>query len=267
MSFVPAWHMVGDDDAPHLGFVLHGILGSGRNWRSFARRVVNARPQWRLALVDLRGHGDSGPAPGPQTVARCAADLVGLHEVVGVPDTLMGHSFGGKVALVYARDQRPVPVHILDSRLDRAEGQNASNNDVLSVLSVLGQVRVPAPDRKGVGEQLRALGLGPTVTQWLLTSLKRSPDGWVWKLDLTAIDALIADYLDLDLVDWLRGPDGAEVHLVRAARSSVWSPESIAVLDTLDPRVTVTTLENADHWLHVTDPEGLLGALVPRMNA
>ena len=33
---------------------LHGILGSGGNWRTFARRFVAARPDWAAVLVDLR---------------------------------------------------------------------------------------------------------------------------------------------------------------------------------------------------------------------
>ena len=152
-------------------------------------------------------------------------------------------------------------VHVLDSRIDRAIGQTAANNDVLNVLAALHQVTVPAADRQEVGRQLRDLGLGPTVTQWLLTSLKRSEHGWIWKLDLHSIEQLIADYLDLDLVPWLRQEEGAPVHLVRAGRSSVWTPESVATLDTLAARVRVTVLPRADHWVHVTDPEGLLGAL------
>jgi pimeloyl-ACP methyl ester carboxylesterase len=50
-------------------FLLHGLLGQGRNWRTFARRLVAAAaeagaPNWRLLLVDLRCHG--------QTAVRCA---------------------------------------------------------------------------------------------------------------------------------------------------------------------------------------------------
>ena len=32
---------------------LHGILGSGANWRTVARKIVAARPQWGAVLVDL----------------------------------------------------------------------------------------------------------------------------------------------------------------------------------------------------------------------
>lgn len=48
-------------------FVLHGLLGCGRNWRSWAKRLVEgaaaaapaAGGPWRALLVDLRCHGAS----------------------------------------------------------------------------------------------------------------------------------------------------------------------------------------------------------------
>src|SRR5438045_3613951 len=38
---------------------LHGIFGTGGNWRTIARRWVALRPTWGAVLVDLRMHGRS----------------------------------------------------------------------------------------------------------------------------------------------------------------------------------------------------------------
>src|SRR5687767_12064792 len=80
---------------------LHGILGSGANWRSFAKGLLAACPGWGAVLVDLRMHGSSQGFAPPHTVAAAAADLASL----GLPGPLgavVAHSFGGKVALAYA---------------------------------------------------------------------------------------------------------------------------------------------------------------------
>lgn len=38
--------------------VLHGLLGSGRNWGGFIKALHAAAPDWRFVLLDLRNHGE-----------------------------------------------------------------------------------------------------------------------------------------------------------------------------------------------------------------
>jgi len=103
---------------------LHGILGSGANLRALAARYVAARPQVTVTLVDLRGHGKSKAGDGPHNVGACARDLVALETRLSLPVSgVLGHSFGGKVALAY-HALRPdlARVHVLDSApFSRAE--------------------------------------------------------------------------------------------------------------------------------------------------
>ncbi|GJN17083.1 hypothetical protein PR202_gb04123 [Eleusine coracana subsp. coracana] len=94
-------------------FVLHGLLGSGRNWRSFSRTLAselhNRAPsdEWRMVLVDLRNHGWSAGIKGiipPHDMSTAAKDLADLVKARGWawPDVVVGHSMGGKVALDFA---------------------------------------------------------------------------------------------------------------------------------------------------------------------
>ena len=83
--------------------VLHGIFGAGGNFRTFIRRLADTCPNWGFVLVDLRGHGQSLGAPPPHTVEASAQDLVHLGTHLGLEIRgIMGHSFGGKVALAHA---------------------------------------------------------------------------------------------------------------------------------------------------------------------
>ncbi|KAJ0027485.1 hypothetical protein Pint_36061 [Pistacia integerrima] len=95
-------------------FILHGLLGSGRNWRSFSRNLAatlsttSPSSEWRMVLVDLRNHGQSvdieGLAP-PHNMANAANDLANLVKAKGWvwPDVVIGHSLGGKVALHFTQ--------------------------------------------------------------------------------------------------------------------------------------------------------------------
>src|SRR5689334_4335188 len=76
---------------------LHGALGSGSNWRSFARRLVEDLPQWGAVLVDLRMHGASQDLKPPHTLRAAAADLALLETALDRPVRgVLGHSLGGK---------------------------------------------------------------------------------------------------------------------------------------------------------------------------
>ncbi|KAE8809531.1 abhydrolase domain-containing protein C22H12.03 [Hordeum vulgare] len=84
---------------PPTAVLLHGILGSGKNWGSFAKRLAQEFPMWQFLLVDLRCHGDSASIKkrGPHTVASTAFDVLKLIGQLRLsPRVLVGHSFGGK---------------------------------------------------------------------------------------------------------------------------------------------------------------------------
>ncbi|HEV7554585.1 MAG TPA: alpha/beta fold hydrolase, partial [Kofleriaceae bacterium] len=67
--------LVAGDRAAKCFALTHGIYGAGHNWRSIARKLVERRPEWAVALVDLRHHGRSEGGTPPDTVAACADDL------------------------------------------------------------------------------------------------------------------------------------------------------------------------------------------------
>ena len=83
---------------------LHGILGTGRNWKTPAKRIVASHPHWQALLVDHRGHGASEEGGEPHDLESCAEDLNQLlHGLSLRPDVVCGHSFGGKVALAFKK--------------------------------------------------------------------------------------------------------------------------------------------------------------------
>jgi esterase len=79
--------------------ILHGLFGSGRNWASIAQRLAARRP---VITFDLRNHGASAWAGGMQ-YGEMAEDLLAMLDERGYRRAaLLGHSMGGKVAMVAA---------------------------------------------------------------------------------------------------------------------------------------------------------------------
>lgn len=265
MAFIPHHTLLrAGGSAPDRWLLfLHGILGSGNNWRSFAQRLVDAHPQWGAVLVDLRMHGQSQLAPPPHTLATAAEDLLRLEATLPGPVRgLVGHSFGGKVALRFLgqREEGLSHAFILDS-MPGARSVRGATELTLKVLSALRAVPREVPSRAAFVASLQAHEIAPGVAQWLATNLERSGEGYRFRLDLTAIDALMEDYFARDLWPVYERPRGsAAVHVVVGGRSEVLDSQDrsrLAALAASRHPLTVHVLENAGHWLHVDDPEGL----------
>lgn len=271
-GFVPAHLVIEKPGATRTAFVIHGILGSAANWRSFVRRLVDTSSSaaaWRWVLVDLRGHGEStaigavepGAAPRPpHTVAACAADLERLAAALGVDvELVFGHSFGGKVALAFADRHAPArAVWLLDTPPGPVgeAGGSASLDEVARVFEVIGSLPEPLPGRAEVAAAIKAGGLSDGLAQWMTTNVRGTADGYRWKFDLPMVKALVADYAALDLWPRVESPrPGLTVVVVRGGRSARFSPTDVARLEGLGARARV--IPEAGHWLHVDAPEAL----------
>ncbi len=90
----------GTDGKPAL-ILVHGGLDHARSWDWVAREL---RDDYHVYAIDLRGHGNSAWAPGaPYSVAEHVLDLSGLADIINAfPVTIVGHSLGGILTLVYA---------------------------------------------------------------------------------------------------------------------------------------------------------------------
>jgi pimeloyl-ACP methyl ester carboxylesterase len=247
--------------------VLHGILGSGANWRSFARRLATARPEQGFVLVDLRMHGQSQGAPPPHTLEAVAEDLVRLDASLALPvpvTGVMGHSFGGKAALAYAARAGRVldEVWILDAspgtRRDRASSTEA-------VLHALRAVPQPLPSRERFFEIIAEHGQPRSIADWLAMNLRHADDGYRLRLDLDAVEALLDAYFATDLWPVLEQAEAAQAfHLVIGGQSNALDAEDRARLDAIaarNPRVHPHLLAEAGHWVHVDAPDALFALL------
>lgn len=248
-------------DATHVGLLLHGIFGAARNLRTFAQQLAAATPGWAWIVADLRNHGDSAGAPPPHDLDACANDVRNLCQTLGVaPTAVVGHSFGGKVAMHLLAEPWPElrRVGVLDTHPHLRWNDEGGADGVEHVLRVLGQVPQPLAQRADVVGHLTAAGIDQPVAQWMTTNLRAADDGYRWKFDLSAVIAMLDSYFATDSWPRLRAvPPGVVVHVVRAGRSPRWTPATVAALESLAPAVQVHTLANAGHWLHVDDPAGL----------
>lgn len=254
-------------------YMLHGFLGAGRNWASFARRLVELRSDWRVVLVDLRLHGASQDVEGPHSVGAAAGDLVELVATLSPdgPTAVLGHSFGGKVALAATRELVPAPVQtwIIDST--PAAGGEGSGADTM--LARLETSPASFTDREEAVAWIREGGFDEATARWAATNLERRRDTWVWGLDAGALRELLSDFAATELWEVLESaPSDASIHFVRATSGSILAPDDAGRIRRLAARGEPVTLHELEggHWLHTDNPDGLLELIashLPRLPA
>jgi esterase len=243
---------------------LHGILGSGSNWRTFARKLVAARPSWGAVLVDLRLHGASQGFSPPHTLAACAEDLVRLEAELALPvAAVLGHSFGGKVALEYAA-RRPEleAAWILDSSPGARPDARGSESTV-RIVRLLETVPERFARRDEFVDWVVGQGTDRAIAMWLAMNLRAAPDGegYALRVDLPALRALLDDYFARD--EWPvieRSAGRTRFHLVVGGRSTVLDAAELEHAERLasrGDRVSLHVIAEAGHWLHVDAPDAL----------
>jgi pimeloyl-ACP methyl ester carboxylesterase len=86
-------------DGPPIVLV-HGLASNSRIWDDVAACLAD---EYRVVALDQRGHGLSDRPTDGFTLDRVVGDLAGVMDSLGIEKpTLVGHSWGGNVALAFA---------------------------------------------------------------------------------------------------------------------------------------------------------------------
>jgi pimeloyl-ACP methyl ester carboxylesterase len=251
--------------------MLHGIYGRGRNWAAIGRALAARRPELAVALVDLRLHGDSPAFAPPHTVAACADDvraLIARPEGWPAPaDAVVGHSFGGKVALSLVADGAAPPLSQLWV-VDSTPAAGEPGGTAWRMLGIARALPQRVATRKEAVDGLVAAGIGPDVAAWMASNLRRDGDGLVWGLDWDAMEALLRDFFGRDLWPIVEAPPpGVALHFIKATESSRLSEDACARLEAAGRatgRVHLHRVEGG-HWVHTDNPDALTSLLADVM--
>jgi len=245
----------------------HGILGRGRNLRTPAKRFVERHADWEAWLVDLRGHGESPKGTPGGSLAAAARDIAELSARTSPPLTaLVGHSFGGKVALDAARlgEIKTLKDVVLIDSMPGARAPVREDDSALAIVDILKSLPSSFTSIQEFVAALEGHHLARDLAQWLAGSLTRENNEYRFNLDLNEIQTLALDYFARDLWEVVESPPGnVRLHLVIGSQSDTYSladRERAIRIAATNPRVFASIVPSG-HWVHVDAPDALMAAL------
>ena len=247
-----AYERVGD--GPPV-VVLPGALNLGSSWRAVALELAD---EYTFLLVDRRSSGASGPGPSPASFGAEITDVRAVLDAAGAPAHLLGHSYGGLLALhtVRADPSGIASLLLYEPPVTVYEAP---------VAATLERFR----DRRAAGDHAGALGLfltdivglGPDELGPMI-----GPDDGPEDVDIVAL----TDFLlhDIESLSGLPAPDawrGITLPTLLMAGADSWSDlrRSTAAVHAALPHAELATWPGQTHFANMLDP-GLVATTISR---
>ncbi|KAG1328207.1 putative protein ABHD11 [Cocos nucifera] len=221
---------------PPTAVLLHGILGGRKNWAD---------------LTDI----------------FCLKQVAQLRVT---PRVLVGHSFGGKVALSMVEQAakplaRPVRVWVLDATPGKVRPGGDGEDHPGELISFLSSMPQRVSSKHEVVNALVREGFSTDVARWVVTNLQpvsqpgpSSSPGFSWIFDLKGIAEMYKSYEETILWETVENvPRGVHVNFLKAERSlHRWALEDLQRIHAAEELaadegagVEMHVLEDAGHWV------------------
>jgi esterase len=234
--------------------ILHGLFGSARNWASIARRLAQIH---HVIAFDLRNHGSSPWAEAMDYLTMAEDVRAAMRQRGHRSYALIGHSMGGKVAMVAALTDPAA----IDRLMIVDIAPVAYPVPYLSYLRAMRRLDLAAITRRREADAALAATIGNAGERgFLLQSLIFGDGPPRWQLNLAAIEAalpVLAEFPELGAAY-----DGPAL-FIAGGRSHVLRPRYEPAIKALFPNAAVARIAEAGHWLHAEQPTQFLALVEP----
>ena len=239
-----AFEELGNPDATPL-IILHGFFASSRNWRQVAEKLA---AKFHVYVLDMRNHGASPHHP-VMDYPSMAADLLQFMDDQNLTAAaILGHSMGGKVAMWFALNH-PERVHKLIVADIAPVSYTHCFNKLIAALKAL-----PLHDisNRKQAELLLAADIPElSYRQFLLQNLILKEGGYCWRVDLDIFQQAAPHISAFPDIASVKPFTGKALFLAGADSAFVKADD----IKTLFPGAELSVIADAEHWLHVQQPE------------
>jgi pimeloyl-ACP methyl ester carboxylesterase len=229
--------------APPL-LIAHGLFGSARNWGVIARRLADRR---EVLAVDMRNHGNS-PRFATQSYADMAADLAAVIAAHGGRADVLGHSMGGKAAMLLALTEGTMVNRLVVADIAPVA---YSHDQTRHIAAMRGLDLSGLTSRAEADRRLAASVTDPALRAFFLQSLDLKSAPPRWRLNLEVLEAEMPK-----IIGWpqVTGRFDGPTLFLSGALSHYVLPEYRETIRALFPGARFAKLPDAGHWLHAEKP-------------
>ncbi len=250
-----ATQIIGSDTANPPVLIVHGLFGSGRNWGVIAKRLADSR---RVVTVDMRNHGASHWEE-THSYHDLAADLAEVVEDLGGPADVIGHSMGGKGAMMLALDRPETVRRLLVADIAPVTYSHTQVHLVHAMRTLdLDQIATRADADRILSEAIEETD----VRAFLLQSLDVRERRWLLNLDVLE--------RDMELITGFPSVSGrfdGPALFLAGARSDYVLAQHRPIIKRLFPNARQAKIPDAGHWLHAEKPREFEAAARAFLNA
>lgn len=223
----------GDPSLPKL-LIAHGLFGSARNWGVIAKRLSDT---YHVITPDMRNHGAS-PWFDTQSYFDMADDLA---ELLDGPTFVVGHSMGGKAAMILALKYPELIDKLVVADIAPVTYTHSQTQHINAMRGV---------DLQGIERRSQAgETLDPEVRDFLLQSLDVKEKRWTLNLDV--LEAEMPKIIGFPEVS---GSFDGPTLFLSGADSDYVTRDHRPKIKALFPKARFAKLPDAGHWLHAQKP-------------
>lgn len=237
---------------------LHGLLGRGRNFSAIA---LGLQPEHASLLVDLPNHGQSGWTHSfdYEELADLVAAELARDIARSEPVDLVGHSMGGKVAMVLALRHPELVRRLVVVDISPVPGAAARSEFPQLLEALIGLDLGKLHKRIDAHAALRSEIPNDTVRGFLLQNLKRTDHGFSWEPNLALLHGAVDEVMGFPQMQsrQFAGP----VLWLRGEHSNYVTDADAPAMRALFPKVQRVTVRGAGHWVHSERPAETIAIL------